>query len=884
MIINFLQTRTPKILPILQQPPHLSADNKYKGAFYDDLKSLEGFGQYNEETLGELLWGFFRRYGHEINYEREVISVRVGGLISKHDKKWHLLQNNRLGVEEPFNTERNLGNTADDTSFRGVHLELRRAFDLVSQGKLDQCCEQYEFPAQEEKFWTRPTPQPRPVLSRSQSQTGRSLKSGSSSGKASSSGQKHRNGNSNRRASSAAAMNKMPMYPAMSNGDRSLSSNQIHDQLFHHYQMLQQQEQQLRLQMHQRAQATLHAQVTAQVQTPQLQIQTTPYSQHGTPEGHRRQSNIEPPPLSAPLRSIQAYYYPMSMLNQSPVQSLSPSLSTSQNTTSPSSPSQTSAQPVSQDLRRGTHRSAVSDSNGTLRSHSQPPANMKVYPQNGRPVPVGQYHTPVQGPLQGYTTLQQYQQAFLQGQGQSKRTEAPKAVPEPSEPAPQLGPYYEPSMQDPMMQEYAKYYVDANSLNRSRDRNALAPQLGAYSDPAYRARTVSPNLTRVRHQTSRSPSPSHSSNSASHSINFYSSESPPFQQYSRGMMGDGQTQSSGPVIVDGSSDTSEYTTTSDAIYYPPQPGSGRASTTSDDRPINTPTTDSGATPMQESSDPFSLDGYNDRTSVLHPPGVLQFGEFPARATFRPPPPSKVEESKSPEKNPIPSIRKDVIVGNDTNGLGIAVNSTKVQDHPLLNNVLNQKPMHHSSTLSGLNLASSLKPLATLSPVREVRTPSPTATRNLHNIGESSDKVPRERASSLTSSKDPGPSPLATSSISQSLASNTEPGPSKREAAKSGRPKAKESQPMVNGISPNSMENTLAKPVEKMPSKPVDKPASKTIEKMPSQQGQQQSQTKQNNAPQGSGWQQSTGRKKKNKKSASVGSVAIPLDPNERKGG
>ena len=77
-----------------------------------------------------------------------------------HDlkKSWLLAINNRLCVEEPFNTMRNLGNTADDTSFRGIHLELRRAFDLIAAGKLDECCEQYVFPKEEEKPEEEDTP------------------------------------------------------------------------------------------------------------------------------------------------------------------------------------------------------------------------------------------------------------------------------------------------------------------------------------------------------------------------------------------------------------------------------------------------------------------------------------------------------------------------------------------------------------------------------------------------------------------------------------------------------------------------------------------------------------------------------------------------------
>lgn len=177
MILSFLQTRNPPVLPCLHQRPHqrlIGADGK-PSAFADDLETLRSFGRKNKESLGELLFHFFRRYAHELDYERNVISIREGKLISKEEKKWHLMQNNRLCVEEPFNTERNLGNTADDISFRGVHLELRRAFDLVAEAKFGECLEQFVFPAVEEKIWEKPPPKPPPVLTRSQSQSGRGV-------------------------------------------------------------------------------------------------------------------------------------------------------------------------------------------------------------------------------------------------------------------------------------------------------------------------------------------------------------------------------------------------------------------------------------------------------------------------------------------------------------------------------------------------------------------------------------------------------------------------------------------------------------------------------------------------------------------------------------
>lgn len=179
LIINFLQTRSPPILPCLHRrrsekiaaKRNLEATDPFTPAesashpdrrqapdtssFDDDLEELKNFGSANTSTLGTLLFGFFRYYAYEIDYETAVISVREGTVLSKEYKGWHLLQNNRICVEEPFNTPRNLGNTADDSSSRGLHIELRRAFNLLIQdnvvGGLHRCCETQEPPSEEEE-------------------------------------------------------------------------------------------------------------------------------------------------------------------------------------------------------------------------------------------------------------------------------------------------------------------------------------------------------------------------------------------------------------------------------------------------------------------------------------------------------------------------------------------------------------------------------------------------------------------------------------------------------------------------------------------------------------------------------------------------------------
>jgi hypothetical protein len=178
MILNFLQTREPPILPSLHMRPHKKkpSNNGVDVSFDDDIDSLRGWGKDNKETLGQLLFAFFKKYGHDLDYEKVVISVRHGKLLSKEEKSWQFLQNNRLCVEEPFNYARNLGNTADDCSMRGIHLEFRRAHKILTEkADLAECCEQYEFPAEEPHHILPVLPPSRPVtLSRSNSNNGRS--------------------------------------------------------------------------------------------------------------------------------------------------------------------------------------------------------------------------------------------------------------------------------------------------------------------------------------------------------------------------------------------------------------------------------------------------------------------------------------------------------------------------------------------------------------------------------------------------------------------------------------------------------------------------------------------------------------------------------------
>lgn len=143
MIINFLQQRQPPVLPVLHSIENEDKDEDY---FFDDVDKLKGFGSANQESLGGLLFAFFRRFGVEFDYDDQVVSVRHGRYLSKKEKGWDTGRNKMsLCVEEPFNVGRNLGNSADIASVLGLRCEFQRFLDLLLAGEgLESICALYQ--------------------------------------------------------------------------------------------------------------------------------------------------------------------------------------------------------------------------------------------------------------------------------------------------------------------------------------------------------------------------------------------------------------------------------------------------------------------------------------------------------------------------------------------------------------------------------------------------------------------------------------------------------------------------------------------------------------------------------------------------------------------
>ncbi|KAA8568123.1 hypothetical protein EYC84_008525 [Monilinia fructicola] len=509
MIINFLQSREPPVLPALHQRPHLKLPTKDGGesSFGDDVDALKEFGQKNKSTLGELLFQFFRFYGHEYDYENQVVSVRSGKQISKQEKGWSIGTNNKLCVEEPFNVGRNLGNTADEFSVVGIHMEMRRAFDLISVGKLEECCEKFEFPKEEKSVWEKPPPSKKPTLTASHPPH-RNSRGGHRGGRNNHSNRNSSNGS--RRSSNSNYDNQMyqphgipPNISSQEQWVQQQAQAHLHNHLYTTYSVLQAQENTLRMHLMQQSYVEqAHAQAQAQAQAyaqshGRIQGGGMPIKQQAT--DRNRTTSFDQGPLTAPVRPEGMYFYPLQYNGQ-------PMYAYPTSNTNPSSPQLSAVVP---ELRRGIHRSTVTNgstsspnmvqSNGSIRSHSQPGTRTAPSPLllqgnansnhgangHGAYQPLRQQATGV--PMPNFIADETTEQGY-----ESRRTAT--TPPELSTP-----------------KEYVGYYVNEPTHTYTRKDIPLAiPSFGDMSGNRRRLSTdqLPPSIRdRIKRTPSRSPSP-----------------------------------------------------------------------------------------------------------------------------------------------------------------------------------------------------------------------------------------------------------------------------------------------------------------------------------------------------------------------------------------
>lgn len=137
MLINFLQKRTPPILPSLQDlalelnEPLVycqGADVRFvsdKATINSEMNRINR-GAPNEESVGELLHGFFRYYGFE--YKSGVIAVRDLRGFTRDDEATAYLV-----VDNPFEIGKDVANVSP-SQFTRIRQEFRRAKTLIESG------------------------------------------------------------------------------------------------------------------------------------------------------------------------------------------------------------------------------------------------------------------------------------------------------------------------------------------------------------------------------------------------------------------------------------------------------------------------------------------------------------------------------------------------------------------------------------------------------------------------------------------------------------------------------------------------------------------------------------------------------------------------------
>ncbi|MBE7179792.1 MAG: hypothetical protein INR71_01055 [Terriglobus roseus] len=748
MILNFLQTRDPPILPALHQISHqayIASDGSESG-FSDNLDEVRDFGKANTETTAQLLFHFFRRYGHEVEYEKDVISVRHGKLLSRGEKGWdHAKEAQwRLCVEEPFNTTRNLGNTADPTAFRGIHLEIRQAFNYLADGaQLGKCCEQFEFPPEEKNIFKKPTPTHKPAVLTAPPNTrgGRGV-SATIRAPNSRNSPNFRSPQGNRRSSSGASFaNYRPPfgYSPPVNYPGLETPEQLQQQYMFNANRLMALKAQLDASQQAHYYAQAHAEAHAQARLGLVPATAPPHRPHF----------ITGPTATQVLddgRIHPAHYAAYGYPQRSPYDMSQPmSLSTSQegSRTHPASPSMASAVPA---LRRSSQRSMGPSGvqSSSVRSQSQParaiPGHMLVAPGAYPPPPMPAYDPNT------YNTAAQPNGADLGAMVSDLplRTGRTMSV---IDPAPGSGP----------SREYVGYYLDETPqvqqqppTNRLRESFQLPP-IPSYGE--MKRQRAGHDLMQVpvsiqTRRASRSPSPLGHMRSYSTASGLRSAPLPSMQLAQTPRQRIESTQASyeaGPLVVNGSYSSSAPTWDSQSTADDTQTditdltNESFASTMTAPPHVQSAYDVFGIQPLETApeasssvSDPLvatatRVNGalQEAQQSKPKPNGVVVVSSQPRQPTESFPP---LPHSSSPEV-PLPPERR----GSSTSPPAATPGSAKSPWHNSTSSRSPVPPLDLSKVSSSEVAKAPLASVApVLSPVMETRTPSPTASRSGRN--------------------------------------------------------------------------------------------------------------------------------------------------------
>ena len=147
MLINFLQKRSPPILPSVQDlalelnEPLVYCDGvdvRFVSNMTAVLEELDRIAPVrNAEPTGYLLAEFFRFYGYE--YKKGVIGIRDLRFFQSAERSGYLV------VDNPFEVGKDVA-TVNSSQYGRIRQEFRRAHSLLLAGGLDQVCSRDQPP------------------------------------------------------------------------------------------------------------------------------------------------------------------------------------------------------------------------------------------------------------------------------------------------------------------------------------------------------------------------------------------------------------------------------------------------------------------------------------------------------------------------------------------------------------------------------------------------------------------------------------------------------------------------------------------------------------------------------------------------------------------
>lgn len=148
MVIYYLQHTRPPVLPVLQDLKSFGRlANQIVPVFVDhcDCTYMNLIDKWKQEqqpqsarnhsSLGLLLVGFFRYFALDFDFNKMVVSIRTHQHLTKRTKGWTNpnQQRNFICIEDPFETDYNVGRVVSDRCLEIIKFEFQRAHSILEE-------------------------------------------------------------------------------------------------------------------------------------------------------------------------------------------------------------------------------------------------------------------------------------------------------------------------------------------------------------------------------------------------------------------------------------------------------------------------------------------------------------------------------------------------------------------------------------------------------------------------------------------------------------------------------------------------------------------------------------------------------------------------------